>query len=619
VACGRKQIPLPQGEGASKGRVRGSAYCFVVVPLTWPSAILSCRERTRARHVTGTAEIALSVVPSGLCQTTGQMNLSVARFGRHSILGLIWLAFLARGLFYVSIMPMWEGFDEYAHFGFADYMSSKWKLPQPDERVSAEISRSLELAPLPWSLRDWQTPSTTSMTHDTFWLLSADERDQRVTALKAIPRDFHGQREKQYIEESKQPPLYYVLAAGIYRGLGDTDLTTRVFVLRLFGVLLASLVVPLTFMVAKEVLGRAEQALGVAALVAAMPGLFIDVSRICNDVLAIALFSILIYVLLKAESWGRYGWPLITLLLTAGLLTKAYFVAAVPAVAVAGAMSIWKTPRPRRLRRAGFIASCLALGLVLCGWWYLKSLSAGGPIWADAAPSTSMSGVALLSRAMEMPWQNAINVAWGSHIWIGGWSFLGVRSWMYQVFYWIFLVGLVGSHVRMVLQKSQSLMLLWLVFIGFWMSMLYHAFVNFINVGNPVTTGWYLYAVVTCEMTIVASGLYYLIPQRWSGAVSSLTALFVMLEAYATHFVLIPYYTGLIRHNARGTLGTFQLNQASSLGWSELLRRASINKPDFLVPSVLIVLWLVFLAASLYLLFVGFNCARNRPAGIAGA
>jgi hypothetical protein len=224
-----------------------------------------------------------------------------------------------------------------------------------------------------------------------------------------------------------------------------------------------------------------------------------------------------------------------------------------------------------------------------------------------------MSGWALLSRAMEMPWRTAINVAWGSHIWIGGWSFLGVRSWMYQVFSWIFLIGFVGSVVRMILMKSQSLMSLWLVYLGFWISMLYHAFVNSINVGNPVTTGWYLYAVVVCQMTIVASGLYQLLPQRWSGAMASLTGLFLMLEAYATHFVLIPYYTGLIRHNASGTLDTFHLKQAASLGWIQLLRRVAINKPNFLGPQELVVVWLVFLAASLFLLFVGFDCARNRP------
>src|SRR5678809_1564430 len=63
---------------------------------------------------------------------------------------------------------------------------------------------------------------------------------------------------------------------------------------------------------------------------------------------------------------------------------------------------------------------------------------------------------------------------------------------MYQVFSWIFLFGSVGSFIRMILQKSQSLMLLWTVFLGFWASMLYHAFINFINVGNPATTGRYL-------------------------------------------------------------------------------------------------------------------------------
>src|SRR5712672_1711891 len=100
---------------------------------------------------------------SGLCQTTGMGNLSMARSRVYWILGLIWLAFLSRGLFYVSIIPMWEGFDEYAHFGFVNHLSAQWKLPEPDDRVSAEVSRSLDLVPLPWSLRDWQTPSSPSM------------------------------------------------------------------------------------------------------------------------------------------------------------------------------------------------------------------------------------------------------------------------------------------------------------------------------------------------------------------------------------------------------------------------------------------------------------------------
>jgi hypothetical protein len=299
--------------------------------------------------------------------------------------------------------------------------------------------------------------------------------------------------------------------------------------------------------------------------------------------------------------------------LAAGFLTKAYFIAAVPAVAVAGAIAIWKAPKKNRLRYAGFVVSCLAVGMVLCGWWYLKSLSVAGPIWADAAPSASLSGRTLLSRAMEMPWRTAINAAWGSHIWIGGWSFLGVRSWMYQVLSWVFLLGFAGSFVRMILQRSQSLMLLWLVFLGFWISMLYHAFVNFINAGNPATTGWYLYAVVACQMTIVASGLYPMLPLRWSSAAAALTGFFLLLEAYATHFVLIPYYTGLIRHNPSGTLATFQISQASAAGWDEVLRRAAINKPDFLTPPVLIVIWFVFLAASSYLLFVAYQSARQGP------
>ena len=35
---------------------------------------------------------------------------------------LIWLCFIFRGVFYCSFLPLWEGFDEWAHFGVAQRM-----------------------------------------------------------------------------------------------------------------------------------------------------------------------------------------------------------------------------------------------------------------------------------------------------------------------------------------------------------------------------------------------------------------------------------------------------------------------------------------------------------------
>jgi len=77
----------------------------------------------------------------------------------HRIVVLIWFAFFLRGAFCASILPVWEGFDEYAHFAFIHHLKTFGTLPRKDELVSAEISRSLKLVPLPWSLNKWQFPA----------------------------------------------------------------------------------------------------------------------------------------------------------------------------------------------------------------------------------------------------------------------------------------------------------------------------------------------------------------------------------------------------------------------------------------------------------------------------
>jgi len=53
---------------------------------------------------------------------------------------LIWLFFLIRGLFYVRAIPIWEGFDEWAHYA---YLQSMALGVAPHGPVSREVQASL--------------------------------------------------------------------------------------------------------------------------------------------------------------------------------------------------------------------------------------------------------------------------------------------------------------------------------------------------------------------------------------------------------------------------------------------------------------------------------------------
>ena len=208
------------------------------------------------------------------------------------LLAFIWVVFLVRGLFYITLIPIWEGWDEFAHFAFVEHLQNGYGLPAPDERVSSEITRSLELAPLPWALRGLHAPA---ITHDDFWLLSSSERSDRAAALKEIPADMQRKIGTEYLYEGKQPPLYYLLTSVALRPFREASMVNRVFITRLFSVLIASSVVFLSFAAARQLFGDDRTALQIAALITAMPQLFVDIARVSNEPLSILLYSLLAY------------------------------------------------------------------------------------------------------------------------------------------------------------------------------------------------------------------------------------------------------------------------------------------------------------------------------------
>ena len=77
---------------------------------------------------------------------------------------VVWMCFIARGAFYSAVLPLWEGFDEWAHFAVIQRMAVRGELVVLRESpISRDIAPSLELAPVPWELRYLPLPS---MTHD---------------------------------------------------------------------------------------------------------------------------------------------------------------------------------------------------------------------------------------------------------------------------------------------------------------------------------------------------------------------------------------------------------------------------------------------------------------------
>jgi 4-amino-4-deoxy-L-arabinose transferase-like glycosyltransferase len=505
----------------------------------------------------------------------------------------VWACFLARLLFYSAMLPLWEGYDEWAHFAVVREMAiGGHLLVSRDAPIPRDVEASLQLAPVPWELRSMAPPS---VTQDAYWSLTREERESRERALRTMPAAWGGEAGTGALKayEALQPPLYYWTMAPALWLCRGCSLLGQVLALRFFSSLVASFAVPLVFLIGLEVWDDGRAALGCAAIVAAMPGLALDVARVGNDCLAVVLFTLLTWLGLKTvrEGLSRSLAIATGIALGLGLLTKAYFLTAIPAVLAVWVYCRWGRRLPLPVSHALLAA---AIGAAGAGWWYLRNLRTTGTL-SGLSESVTLRGVGaveMFRQAADIPWPKAIDAIFLSHLYFGGWSSLTVRSWMYHVFYLAILASAVGL-VRLL--GRPAILTLLAVDLGFWLGQFYNVVILYMSKGLAGSMGWYMYAVVGAEVVLCVAGLRRLAPARAAGWIAGAgAAMFALLDLYTVHGVAIPYYTGMIQHRANGSLAALHGAGIWSVGIGGAVERLA----GFLPAPVLVALWLLYLVGT---------------------
>jgi 4-amino-4-deoxy-L-arabinose transferase-like glycosyltransferase len=451
----------------------------------------------------------------------------------------IWLAFVLRGAYYCVQMPLWEGLDEWAHFAAVEWFAEHGHMPARTDLVSDAVVRSLELAPLPWSNNGWVAGA---VNHDDFWRLPPEERARRrgdlarLTAWYRRPAELPPSIQRQY--EGQQPPLYFAVMALPYRATRGWPLERQALLLRLLSVLLASAAIPLAWSMARRVAAARGAALAAAAFVAAMPAVAIFMAHVGNDALAFPLMTLALWAVVRPHP----RWILAGAALGAALLAKGYALVLIPVFLLCAL-------RERRMLGA------LAIAGLFAGWWYAGTLAATGTLAGDQMAVASRSGAgAKLAAIPHVNWLRVADSGAVTHIWIGGWSFLQVRSWMYRVWEALALaamagLALLGRRADLRLVAAQMLFVL---------ATCFFSLNAFVATGTSAGVGWYALSMAAVEAILLASGLTGLLgARRARAAMVGCVVLAVAFDVYTVLFVLAPYYSGLTRHRANGSLEAY--------------------------------------------------------------
>jgi 4-amino-4-deoxy-L-arabinose transferase-like glycosyltransferase len=441
---------------------------------------------------------------------------------------ILWILFLVRGTFYCAMLPLWEGWDEYAHFAWLQHWLdngglNKSALPGFHDPVSREIDESMRLAPLAYELR-WLGPPY--LTHEQWWALPKEQRAERQRQLRSLPPAWAHEPAAHVFDfyEAQQPPLYYVIVSAPLRRVAAWPLEDRVRLVRYLSMAIASLAIPLAWMAARYVVGDAL-ATACAALLAVAPGFAIDVSRVANDCLAIALTGALFWLLAR----GRVSAWRVGTVLGAALLSKAYLLALLPALAI-----LW-------WRRRRDLTVALAVAFAIAGWWYIRNVAIGNTLsgWSLRADAGQV-----LRAFLQIDWLSASHVIAKSFIWFGAWSFLTLKSWMYTVIE----AGAAVALALAVKNRKPELALPALLAGAYLFAMSYGVATYWVTQHVPNLPGWYLWPVASMFGAILVAGL-----RRFSFL---MVVLLAAVDLYGAMALLAPYYAGLVERN-RADAGKF--------------------------------------------------------------
>ena len=528
-------------------------------------------------------------------------------------------AFLLRGAFYCVEQPLWEGFDEWAHFAYVEHLVTYGRLPGRSEAVSERVCRSVELAPLAASAAE---NAIGSLTHDAFWRLPAEERlrrERELNSLETPARKACTGPGALIAYEAQQPPLYYLILALPYLAVRNSSLPAQVLTLRLASVLLAAAGIFLSYRLALRVPACRRAAIPILLLLASWPGLLIGVSRIGNDGPALALGSAVMVCLFRTVCsfrtiWpgaARGGWVLAGVTLGAALLTKSYMLALVPLLPLAALVQMLRQ-KTGRLRTGSGCLLALALAGLIAGWWYVRNWMATRTLSGEqidaAAARFGLAGK--LAAMAQVNWLRVVDAAAATHIWTGGWSFLGVRSWMYRVFELMVLASGAGLSVllwRLVRRASRGRIsggdarfsLALCAYLFFCLGLGYYAISVYLARGISTALGWYLYGIAGAETVLLASGFTGLAGgRRAAGCMAALAALACALDLYTVHFISMPYYTGIIAHTPSGRLAAFHVSDLRGIGISGLFERLAVNQPRGIGAPVIAAMWSGYVCAT---------------------
>jgi hypothetical protein len=268
------------------------------------------------------------------------------------LIALLTIIMLLKGVLWSLAFPMWQGPDEDDHYAVIQFIGELGRLPdEGDEFLPDEITLSRALADvgrLPYAPEQRQAFSQTALGPGETALIELPPENRVSFALGNVGKLMHA------------TPLYYLLAAGVYRLFDGGDLLTRMQIQRLLVVILSSPLVILAYLTSRLLFpADAAMRLTIPTLVTFHPMISAITAVVTVDGFFFVLYSLLIYLSLRVLQDGldaRYGLAIGATFIT-GVLIKPTLNGFAPLIVLLVVYDFWRASVWQRRGAAGAIGA----------------------------------------------------------------------------------------------------------------------------------------------------------------------------------------------------------------------------------------------------------------------
>jgi hypothetical protein len=271
------------------------------------------------------------------------MNIDIAFLNSRKFLVLLFSSLFFIGLGYISLLPIFEGFDETAHYSrireIENSASSMFERESYIDQVIIDYA-----GPMPYS--SGSPPYSHENTYDNFFAhenLVDGYREKYFN--KPLDNQFHPSGEVNW--QIQHPPLYYFLVSSLGIVSDKLPLASQFFALRLISYLFVLIGIFFGTMAASNMADHdsgktASIKLGFLIYPLIFPMFFLEFARIGNDSLCILLVGIIAYLIsLWHQDKGRSIISIsIGVTLALGLITKALFIPITAAFGIVLALNV---------------------------------------------------------------------------------------------------------------------------------------------------------------------------------------------------------------------------------------------------------------------------------------